>query len=110
MTAATSSVGGSVYRARIHLEPGDIVGRRHGRGESRFGQIIDRWKPDYVVFYVNVGIGMTHIDWARDLRPATGALRRAEIGGIRRFSDLSSNVNSCWLTCQVRFLRPFRHS
>lgn len=52
----------------MDLKPGDIVERRHGRGESSYGRIIDRCQPGYDVFYVNVGIGMTHIDWARDLR------------------------------------------
>lgn len=63
----------------MDLEPGDIVERRHGRGESSYGRIIDRCKPGYDVFYVNVGIGMTHIDWRRDLRLARTSQSRSEV-------------------------------
>ena len=51
------------------INAGDHVERRHGRGESRFGRILGRCHPGHDFYYVNVGIGMTHIDWGRDLRP-----------------------------------------
>ena len=36
----------------------------------RRGRILGRCHPDYDVYYVIVGSGMTHIEPARDLRPA----------------------------------------
>ena len=47
---------------------GDRVERRFGEDHSRFGRILGRCHKDYDVYYVNVGVGMTHIDPGRDLR------------------------------------------
>ena len=54
----------------MDCQAGNHVERRHGQGESRVGRILGRCHPSYDAYYVNVGIGMTHIDWARDLRLA----------------------------------------
>jgi hypothetical protein len=53
----------------MDLKAGDVVERRHGRGESRFGRIQSRCKDGCDDFDVAAGIGLTHIDWGRDLRP-----------------------------------------
>ena len=50
------------------FEAGDCVERRFGTAGSRFGRILGRCHEDYEVYYVNVGVGMTHVDPARDLR------------------------------------------
>ena len=57
----------------MEFKAGDIVERRHGRGSSRYGRI-QRCQEGYDCWYVTVGVGMTHIDWGRDLRPADRAL------------------------------------
>jgi hypothetical protein len=49
---------------------------------SRFGRVQRRCHSDYDGYYVTVGIGMTHIDNARDLRLAEHAAAhvRANLG------------------------------
>jgi hypothetical protein len=54
----------------VEFEAGDIVDRRHGRGDSRFGRIQGPVKEGYDYFYVTVGVGLTHLDHARNLRLA----------------------------------------
>jgi hypothetical protein len=70
----------------MDLKAGDIVERRHGRGTSRFGRIQARCELGYDCWYVTVGIGRTHIDWGRDLRPAPEEERPfpCRIGGVGR--------------------------
>jgi hypothetical protein len=52
------------------FEPGDIVERRYGDGEHRFGHISGRVREGYDAWYVNAAVGMTYCDNGRDLRLA----------------------------------------
>jgi hypothetical protein len=54
----------------VDFEPGDLVERRYGHGESRFGQITGRVREGYDAWYVTCEVGMTFCDNGRDLRTA----------------------------------------
>jgi hypothetical protein len=54
----------------MEFEAGDVVECRHGWGTYRFGRVQGRCHPGGDQYYVTVNIGMTHIDHARNLRPA----------------------------------------
>jgi hypothetical protein len=51
----------------VSLNPGDLVERRYGRDDSRFGQITGRVREGYDAWYVTGDIGMTYCDNGRDL-------------------------------------------
>ena len=56
----------------MDYSPGDLVERRFGRDEFRFGRITGRVREGYDAWYVTCDVGMTFCDNGRDLRRANG--------------------------------------
>lgn len=55
----------------MDFQPGDLVERRYGRGEHRYGEILGRVREGYDTWYVNADVGFTFCDNGRDLRRAS---------------------------------------
>jgi hypothetical protein len=64
----------------MSFEPGDLVERRYGHGDSRTGRITGRVRDGYDTWYVTGREGMTYCDNGRDLRRVEPGQSAAESG------------------------------
>jgi hypothetical protein len=64
----------------VTFQPADLVERRFGRGEHRYGEIQGRVREGYDTWYVTCDVGMTFCDNGRDLRRAAERSRMRTLG------------------------------